>query len=388
MMSPSTFTCRWGILGTGWMSDKFVSDLLYDRSVRGAVDVAHEIAAVGSRSVESAQRFVDEAWKQKGLTEGKDKIKLYGVYAELFRDQDIDCVYIASPHSHHFSHAHAALSAGKNVLLEKSATVNAKQLQILVDLAREKKLFLAEALWTRCLPYAAKLREILESGVIGQIRGVSVEMCADSSDTWSKDPKNRMANPNLAGGSLLDLGPYPYTQLALTLQPPSKASLEPLPVPKVVASATKTPAGTDASITAALQFTQPDGRVVQGVMQCAIDRYTPVDRCGVIQGSLGYITISSPANRPSAITVEHFGAGHPYWHAGLEHETTTHGFDYPQGFWGFAYEADEVARCLRDGKTESDLLPLRESLLMIQVFDEIRRQNDLVYPEAIETTSP
>lgn len=115
----------------------------------------------------------------------------------------MDCIYVGSPHSHHYAHVHAALSAGKNVLCEKSLVVNAAQADALIQLARAKDLFLMEAVWTRFQPYSYKLQEVVRSGVIGQVKAVQAELCADFT---SQSDEHRLRNPYLAGGALLDLG--------------------------------------------------------------------------------------------------------------------------------------------------------------------------------------
>ncbi|BGP51127.1 hypothetical protein JCM10450v2_007056 [Rhodotorula kratochvilovae] len=384
-----TSTCRWGILATGWISTKFVLDLLVDPATRDVSDVKHEVVAIGSRSTESATKFVETVWKEAGVTEGKEKVKTYGSYGELYADPNVDCIYIGSPHSHHYAHAHAALSAGKNVLCEKSLVVNAPQAQILFDLAREKGLFFMEAVWTRFQPYSYKIQEVVRSGAVGELRAVQAELCADFT---SQSPEHRLLNPYLAGGALLDLGPYPWTQLVLLLLPPSKASTEPLPVPKVSASLTKTSTGVDASVVAGLTFRQEDGRLVHGTLTTAQDRQTSHNRCVYVQGSHGYIEVTFPTYRPRSFTYhawdspEDFAAhdfGDPATRA---KRSETFEFEpRPGGIWGFAWEADEVARCIRDGKKESEQMPLRETLLMMQVFDEIRKQGEFVYPEELET---
>ncbi|KWU44608.1 NAD(P)-binding protein [Rhodotorula sp. JG-1b] len=383
----TSHTCRWGILSTGWIANKFTLDLLVDPCTRQVSDVRHEVVAIGSRSKESAQRFLDATWKEAGVSTGKENVKLYASYGELFRDESIDCVYVGTPHSHHYANVHAALSAGKNVLCEKSLVVNAKQAQALIDLARSKNLFLMEAVWTRFQPYAYKLHEVLDSGAIGQIRAVQAELCVDFGPTAAKNPEHRLVNPYLAGGALLDLGPYPWTQLALTLLPrPPKASNEPCEVPKVAAGMTKTPSGVDASVVASIGFKQEDGRIVHGTLTTAQDRQTTPSRCVLVQGQKGYIEVAFPTYRPRKFTVYRYESEEQF--ADLEAEPHTEEFSFeprPGGIWGFAWEADEVARCLRDGKKESDRMPLRESLLMMQVFDQIREQGEFVYPEELET---
>ncbi|GJN93159.1 hypothetical protein Rhopal_006206-T1 [Rhodotorula paludigena] len=383
-MSPST--CRWGILATGWISNKFVLDLLVHPSTRDVSDVAHVVGAVASRSEESAASFIERTWKEAGVTEGKDAVKRYGSYQQLYDDPNIDCIYVGTPHSHHYQNVHDALSAGKNVLCEKSLVVNAAQAQALIDLAREKNLFFMEAVWTRFQPYAYKLQEIVRSGVIGELRGVQAGLCADFS---SRSEEHRLLNPYLAGGALLDLGPYPWTQLALLLLPPSEASKTPLPVPKVSASVIKTTQGVDKSVVAGLAFTQPDGGLVHGTLTTALDRQTSHNRCVYIQGTKGYIEVAFPTYRPRAFTVHAWDSSEAYADPDqFDQPTKQETFTFeprPGGIWGFAWEADEVARCLRDGKKESDRMPLRETLLMMQVFDEIRRQGEFVYPEELET---
>ncbi|GAA5836721.1 hypothetical protein JCM9279_007636 [Rhodotorula babjevae] len=377
-------TCRWGILATGWISTKFVLDLLVDPTTRDVTDVKHQVVAVGSRSAESAAKFVDSVWNEAGVTEGKDEVKRYGSYEELFADSNVDCIYVGSPHSHHYAHVHAALSAGKNVLCEKSLTVNAPQAAALIQLARDKNLFFMEAVWTRFQPYSYKVQEVLRSGVIGDIVAVQAELCADFT---SQSDEHRLRNPYLAGGALLDLGPYPWTQLALLLLPPSKASTDPLPVPKVAASVIKTSQGVDSSVVAALTFKQPDGRLVHGTLTTAQDRQTAHSRCAYVQGTKGYLEVAFPTYRPRAFTYYAYDsvdqAGDP---TAKPSKSETFEFEpRPADIWGFGWEADEVARCLRDGKKESERMPLRETLLMMQVFDEIRKQGEFVYPEQLET---
>lgn len=145
---------RWGILGAGWISSKFVLDLLIPSSTRGAGDVTHAVAAVASRSHAKAAAFVDEQWTAAGPLNKADKagVAIYGSYEELYQSAAIDVIYIGTPHSHHYENAHAALSAGKHVLCEKPLTVNAAQAKLLVQLARSKSLFLMEAVWTRFQP--------------------------------------------------------------------------------------------------------------------------------------------------------------------------------------------------------------------------------------------
>jgi predicted dehydrogenase len=199
---------RWGILATGWISQKFALDLLIAPSTRGVDDIAsHKIAAVASRSVDSADSFVRKIWSEAGLPYDKEaeNVKKLGSYEELYESDQIDVIYIGTPHSHHYRNAHDALSAGKSVVCEKPLTVNAAQAEVLVNLAKEKNVFLMEAVWTRMQPVAEEVQQIAKSGILGELRGVQAELCIDF-EVENLDPSHRMVAPELAGGALLDLG--------------------------------------------------------------------------------------------------------------------------------------------------------------------------------------
>ncbi|GAA6009733.1 hypothetical protein JCM10207_004173 [Rhodosporidiobolus poonsookiae] len=378
-------TTRWGIIATGWISNKFAIDLLIAPETRDTKDVRHEIVAIGSRSKESAAKFIERTWDEAGVAEGRDKVATYASYAELYNDPNVDAVYIGTPHSHHYQNVHDALTAGKNVLCEKAFTVNAAQAQKLVDLARSKKLFLMEAVWTRFQPYAYKIEEIVKSGTIGEVRGFASDLCVDFTRQAAKDPEHRLVNPHLAGGALLDLGPYMWVHAAL-LFIEHKASLDPLPVPPITAVMKKTSSGVDASTVAIVDFPLPSGHVVQANMTCAQDRQSSPNRVVLVQGEKGYVEVAFGTYRPDSLTYYAWESADDY---GAEKEPskkeTVSFTPRPGGIWGFAWEADEVARCLRDGKTESDRMPLRETILQMQVFDEIRKQGNFRYPDELET---
>ncbi|KAK4699161.1 hypothetical protein P7C70_g7104, partial [Phenoliferia sp. Uapishka_3] len=385
-MAPTTL--RWGIVATGWISTKFSLDLLVDPLTRDVKDVQHVIAAVASRSTAKAGQFVDDVWKEAGVTKGKEDVKLYGSYDDIYSAPNVDVLYIGTPHSNHYQNVLAALTAGKSVLCEKSLTVNGKQAEALVKLARSKGLFFMEAVWTRFQPVSYKVQEVLRSGVIGEVRSVQAELSVNL-DAATRNPSHRMVNPTLAGGALLDLGPYPWTWLALLLLPPSGALQTPIAPLKLSSSILKGPTGVDHSTVAAIQFPQEDGRIVHGTLTTGLEAQTTPSRVVVVQGSKGFLEIQWATYRPESFSYSAWETEAAY--GGMESinqapKTESFSFgDRPGGIWGFAWEADEVARCIRDGKKESDRMPLRETVLMMQTFDEIRKQGDFVYPEQIES---
>ncbi|KAK3079211.1 D-xylose 1-dehydrogenase (NADP(+)), partial [Coniosporium uncinatum] len=204
MASPKII--RWGILATGGIAETFTKDLLVDPTTRGVKAIKHAVvAAASSSSKDRAQKFLDTVGAPKDA-------KPYGSYKELVADGDVDIVYVATPHSHHYQNTMLCLEAGKNVLCEKAFTVNAEQAKTLAKKAREKNLFLMEAVWTRYFPLSIYVRDLITSKRIGTIHRVVADnsMALDPENSFP-DGKHRMVNPSLAGGALLDLGIYSLT---------------------------------------------------------------------------------------------------------------------------------------------------------------------------------
>jgi len=192
---PADRPVRWGILATGKIAHAFVQDL-------AALEDC-EAVAVGSRRQESADAFA-EAY---GITAA------YGDYRALVEDPSVDVVYVASPHSLHREHVELAFAAGKAVLCEKPLTLNAGESELLVAQAREKRLFFMEAMWTRCIPMIRRLQQLAAAGALGELRQVR----ADLGFLVDKPPTDRMLDPALGAGALLDMGIYPLTFASLFL---------------------------------------------------------------------------------------------------------------------------------------------------------------------------
>jgi predicted dehydrogenase len=189
---------RWGILATGGIAVTFTKDLLKDPSTRGVSDVNHTVTAAASSS--SASRANDFLKEVGAPAEAKG----YGSYAELAKDPNVDIVYVATPHSHHFQNTMLCLEAKKHVLCEKAFTTNAAQARILVDTAKKNNVFLMEAVWIRFFPICKELRKIAADGTIGDVRRVFADLSISADVEQKFGTEHRMVNMDLAGGALLD----------------------------------------------------------------------------------------------------------------------------------------------------------------------------------------
>ena len=361
----------------------FVTDLLIDPSTRGVTDIKHEIVAVASSSsAEKAKKFIAD-FKCPPST------RAYGSYADLVADPAIDIVYIATPHSHHYQNALLCLHAGKPVLCEKAFTVNEAQARALVTTAREKNLFLMEAVWTRYFPLSVKIRELLQSGAIGPVHRAVADLGAGEDVERKWPAEHRMRSPALAGGALLDLGIYALTWVfqALYHTVPEAERAPPSSVAAVVA-----PHGTGVDEATAVLLGFPKGPAgagyAQGVATTSLRLSTDCEgacaKAGCpairIQGAKGEVQVFHPAFRPTRYRVVIRKDD------GSEAEVREEEMEVPGGGKGFFWEADEAARCLRDGKLESSGLGWEESCVIMGVMDEVRKRGGITYPDKIETT--
>ncbi|KAF2268939.1 NAD(P)-binding protein [Lojkania enalia] len=378
-MGNTTFTLKWGILATGGIAKTFCKDLLIDPSTRNASDIRHQIVATASSSSRSrAQQFLSDLKAPKSA-------KAYGSYKELVADPNVDIIYIATPHSHHYQNTRLALEAGKHVLCEKAFTVNARQAEILVNIAREKKLFLMEAVWTRFFPLAREVREFVKSGQLGEIKRVWADLSFWNDVEKEFGREHRMVNLELAGGALLDLGIYSLTwvfQILYHVIPEEKRGM-----PTVASAITKYKAtGCDEMTSVILSF-PPYG--AHGIATTNLrvahnpNASHPSPDPIRIQGTLGDLTISNSPYRPLSYTLIPAKNEKRGQLAKFEYNTVTH--EIPGGGHGMFWEADECARCIRDGKLESEGMGWEESLVIMRVMDEIRRQGNLRYSERLES---
>ncbi|KZS94486.1 NAD(P)-binding protein [Sistotremastrum niveocremeum HHB9708] len=364
MSSPEIFTLRWGIIGAGSISSSFVKDALLDPKTRNVTDVQHTIAAVASRDVKRAQEFIDKYCKPSTVA--------YGSYEEIVADKNIDAVYIGTPHTHHYANARLALEAGKNVLCEKPFTSNAAELRSLIEIAKKHNVFLMEALWTRFLPISQEIKKITDSGELGDIRVVHADLSGDF-DVDHIPKTHRILDPQLGGGALLDLGPYPIIWAMMCLyEHPKNALVAP---DHIAGTMLKTPlTGVDASTSFSLTFSKLEA---QAILSCSITLPSP-NPAVTIRYRNGNVLIHPPPYAPRSYTVQWFdkpGSGKIVKEE--KREVTWVG-----GGWHF--QADEVARCVRDGKKESDAWSLDKSLVVMNVFDKVREQGGYKFPEGVE----
>ncbi len=321
---------RWGILGTGWIAGEQTNDLLKN---------GFTVTAVGSRTIESAAAFASKF----GIPNP------HGSYEELVADPEVDIVYVATPHPMHHHDALLALNAGKHVLIEKPITLNAAEAKELVDLAEAKHLVLLEAMWTRFLPHMIRIREIISSGLIGQVR----TLIADHTQFLPKDPQHRINNPDLGGGALLDLGIYPISLAWDVFGKPAT----------IQANAAKT-ASTGVDRQTAIILGYDDGQ--QALLSCALDTAGP--NTATIIGTEGWIDIESVFYTPTTFTVRD------------SQQKVIETFQQPVSQRGMQFQAWEAERRIRDGLTTASVLPPSESVQIMETLDEVRRQIGLVYP--------
>ena len=320
---------RWGILGTGNIANQFARGL--------AVLEDAQLVAAGSRRAETANRFADTY----GAPNRHDS------YEALAADPDVDIVYIATPHVYHAENSLLCLEAGKAVLCEKPFAINAAEARRVIDYARAHRLFLMEAVWTRLLPHMEKVVELVEEGAIGEPRLLQANFCFRT----SFDPRDRLFDPVLGGGGLLDVGIYPVFLAHLLLGRPLEI--------KTLAHLGET--GVDEQ--AGMLFSHESGAV--SVLTSAIRAELP--HTAVIAGATGRIEIHERWWAPSSFTLQRDG------HDAVQIEPEVVGN-------GYNYEASEAGRCLREGRTESEKIPLDTTLAVMHTLDAIRAQWGLRYP--------
>jgi predicted dehydrogenase len=315
---------RWGILGTGGIADTFAIDLtLTDSGV---------VAAVGSRSQESADRFAAKHGVERA----------HPSYEALVADPEIDIVYVSTPHPMHRDNAILALEAGKPVLVEKPFTMNAAEARDVVEVARDKQLFAMEAMWTRFLPHIAVVRDWLSQGALGEIVTVS----ADHGQWFAEDPEFRLFAPALGGGALLDLGIYPVSFASMVLGTPDR----------IVAIGDPAFTGVDAQTS--MLFGYESG--AQAVLTCTLRAKSPTTAS--IVGTDARIELDGDFYAPTSVRLIP-RVGEPTL-VSSEHQRR-----------GLRHQADEVARRLAANELESPSMSLDETVSIMETMDTVLAQS-------------
>lgn len=317
-----------GILGAGNIAGTMA------RTLNGMKDAT--AYAVAARDLDRAQSFAKEYQVEKA----------YGSYEEMLADDKVDLVYIATPHSHHLEHGKLCISYGKPVLCEKSFTANAAQARELLDYAKEKGVFITEAIWTRYMPSRKIITDIIESGELGDVHMLSANLGYRLID------KERLINPELAGGALLDVGVYPLNFASMFFGND---------IENITSSCVKFETGVDGQ--AGMILTYKDGRMAT----LHTGMYAASEQYGIICGSKGYL-IAYNINNINKIDV--FSSDRKLIRT----------IEVPEQITGYEYEVEACMKALAEGKTECEEMPHSETIRMMEWMDTLRGQWGIRYP--------
>lgn len=366
-MKYKSGSIRWGILGTGFIAQKFADALLTTPD--------SELVAVGSRNLESAQKFAQRFQAQKA----------YGSYEDLVQDSTVDVVYISTPNVRHKQDCLLCLNAKKAILCEKPFTMNAEEAREIINLARERNLFCMEGMWIRFMPLIQKVKEIIASGEIGEI----TLLTADFGYPTEFDPQNRFFNPDLGGGALLDRGVYNLSLAFFLLNYPSTIHSE--------GSINVT--GVDEQSAIIMKYDNNALAILHSTLM------TYGHNTATITGKLGKLIIHEPFYQPEHISISKFPktplvkstnsyltssslkqrlislVKNNIFLKGLisQLKTPTTNIYHNNYDNAFFYEIAEVNKCLKQGCLESTIMPLDETLKIMEIMDEVRKKWSLIH---------
>lgn len=323
-----TKNTRIGIIGCGWIAEKMAITL------QGMEKV--EAYAIASRDLNKAETFAQK-W---------NFTRAYGSYEEMLDDELVDLVYIATPHSHHYAHTRLSLLKGKPVLCEKAFTANAKETEELLQLAKEKNLFLTEAIWTRYMPLSQTICELVDNGAIGRPQLLTANLC------YPNYHKERMHKPELAGGALLDLGVYTLNFAAMVFG---------TDIIRTTSACIKTDTGVDAQNSITLEYA--DGKMA---ILCS-SQMAKSDRQGIISGDKGFMIVDN-INNPQKVSVYD-----------SDYQLTAV-YNCPPQITGYEYQVYASIEALENGWLESPFMPHQETLRIMRQMDELRKEWEVIYP--------
>ncbi|MBE7201710.1 MAG: Gfo/Idh/MocA family oxidoreductase [Parafilimonas terrae] len=320
---------RWGVVGPGWIAERFVAAL--------KAHTRQEVVAVQSSEPVKARAFAERFGVARSYG-GRD----------MMADPSVDVVYVSTVHTRHFPDALAAIEAGKHVLVEKPLALNADEARRLSEAARVRGVLLMEAYWADFLPKFDVIRQLLADGALGSVRTV----IADHGEWFG--PEHRIMRADLAGGPMLDLGTYPVALATGILGRPAR----------VLASGEGAPSGVNGQ--ASMLLTHPDG--AQSVLHTSLLGHTPGD--AIISGTGGMLTIPGRFYTPGPFTLT------------ANDLTTKLVYDEPRTHYAqLFHQAVHLAACLGEGRTESSIRSLADSILTLEVMDEARRQLGIGFAE-------
>lgn len=320
---------KWGIIGLGKIARKFAKDL---HETPNAL-----LYAVASRSEDKAQDFAKQFCAEKA----------YGSYEEMVQDQEIDIIYIATPHSHHYENVMLCINAGHNVLCEKAFAINQQQVQRMVEAAKEKDVFLMEGMWSRFNPVILDAKKDVEVGAIGNLQAIKADFCFH----FPYDLNSRLCDKKLGGGALLDIGIYPVFLSYFMLGVPVRMNVE----------AEYYPNGTDKNLI--MLFDYSDGR--EAILNCSLQYYSPCD--GYFFGDEGCIRLDGR------------------WHEATSYTRFNKSMDNPitKGYGSkplsFKFEIEEVHESLRNDLKQSSKWTWENSIELMKVLDDVRNEIGLSY---------
>jgi predicted dehydrogenase len=324
---------RFGVIGAGNIANTFSEAVK-----NGNLDA--ELYAIASRSMSKAKSY-QETYQYKVA---------YDSYLKLYQDPNVDAIYIATPHGLHYEQMLQILDHKKHILCEKSFTLNEHQAREVFAKAKDKGVFVMEAVWTRFLPTIRELQAIVQEGMIGQVKEVQADFCFQT----DKDDQDRLFNPDLGGGALLDVGIYPITFANLFMGKPQSIS----------STMTKHKTGVDAS--EEIFFTYPNGKAI---LQASLVDNKPLK--GTIKGTKGSIDVNNFFYTEHATVYN------------LEDQIIKE-LSYPHKVNGFEYEIEETIACIKKGLSESPIMPHSETLSILKQMDALRKAWGFTYPKEKE----
>lgn len=317
-----------GIIGTGWIADQMA------KTVNGMNEV--ELYAVASRNIETARKFQES----HGVT------KAYGSYEDLVKDEAVELVYIATPHSHHYENVMLCLDYKKPILCEKAFTATAWQAEEIIERAHKENVFITEAIWTRYMPLSKTINETIESGIIGMPKVITANLC------YPNIERPRMYLPELAGGALLDLGVYTLNFAAMIFG---------TDIEKTVSSCMLTDTGVDSQNSIILHYSGKRMAVLTS------SNYVKSDRQGIISGDKGHIIIEN-INNPQSMTI----VDNDY--------QVIKTVKCPKQITGYEYQVYASMEAIREGKIECNDMPHEETIRIMRQMDELRKEWNVRYP--------